>query len=179
MYHKRHLVPFGEFVPLESMLRGLITFFDLPMSSFSRGSDKQAPLKAAGQLLAPTVCYEDAFGEEVIDFLPAATLLINGSNNAWYGDSFAPHQHLQISRMRAVETGRPLLRATTNGISAIIDHKGYIVKRSPQFETYVLSGEVQPRSGATLYVRWGNWPVILFGFFVLGVVGLRYKFYNK
>ena len=177
MYHKRHLVPFGEFVPLEGMLRGLITFFDLPMSSFSRGSDDQQPLKVAGQLLAPTVCYEDAFGEEVIDMLPAATLLINGSNNAWYGDSFAPHQHLQISRMRAVETGRPLLRATTNGISAIIDHKGYIVKRSPQFETYVLSGEVQPRSGATLYVQWGNWPVILFGVFVLiGVgVGLRYR----
>ena len=174
MYHKRHLVPFGEFVPLESLLRGLISFFDLPMSSFSRGSDDQQPLKAAGQLLAPTVCYEDAFGEEVINFLPQATLLINGSNNAWYGDSFAPHQHLQISRMRAVETGRPLLRATTNGISAIIDHKGYVVKRSPQFETYVLSGEVQPRSGATLYVRWGNWPVILLGFLVLGVVGLRY-----
>ena len=177
MYHKRHLVPFGEFVPLESFLRGLITFFDLPMSSFSRGSDEQAPLKAAGQLLAPTVCYEDAFGEEVIDLLPAATLLINGSNNAWYGDSFAPHQHLQISRMRAVETGRPLLRATTNGISAIIDHKGYIVKRSPQFQTYVLSGEVQPRSGATPYVWWGNWPVVVLAFVILGIVGLRYKFF--
>ncbi|MGW8228933.1 MAG: apolipoprotein N-acyltransferase, partial [Gammaproteobacteria bacterium] len=172
MYHKRHLVPFGEFVPLESLLRGLISFFDLPMSSFSRGSDDQPPLKAAGQLLAPTVCYEDAFGEEVINFLPQATLLINGSNNAWYGDSFAPHQHLQISRMRALETGRPLLRATTNGISAIIDYKGYVVKRSPQFETYVLSGEVQPRSGATPYVRWGNWPVIVVGFLVLGVVWL-------
>lgn len=179
MYHKRHLVPFGEFVPLESLLRGLITFFDLPMSSFSRGSGDQPPLKAAGQLLAPTVCYEDAFGEEVIDFLPQATLLINGSNNAWYGDSFAPHQHLQISRMRAVETGRPLLRATTNGISAIIDHRGYVVKRSPQFETYVLSGEVQPRSGATWYVRWGNWPVVVLGFLVLGILWLRFKFYKK
>ena len=179
MYHKRHLVPFGEFVPLESLLRGLITFFDLPMSSFSRGSDAQQPLKAAGQLLAPTVCYEDAFGEEVIDFLPQATLLINGSNNAWYGDSFAPHQHLQISRMRAVETGRPLLRATTNGISAIIDHKGYVAKRSPQFETYVLRGEVQPRQGATLYVLWGNWMVIGVGFVVLGIVWLKYKFYKK
>ena len=179
MYHKRHLVPFGEFVPLESLLRGLISFFDLPMSSFSRGSDEQPPLKAAGQLLAPTVCYEDAFGEEVINFLPQATLLINGSNNAWYGDSFAPHQHLQISRMRALETGRPLLRATTNGISAIIDYKGYVVKRSPQFETYVLSGEVQPRSGATLYVRWGNWAVIGLGLLVLGIVWFRFKFYKK
>ncbi len=179
MYHKRHLVPFGEFVPLESLLRGLINFFDLPMSSFSRGSNDQLPLQAAGQRLAPTVCYEDAFGEEVIDFLPAATLLINGSNNAWYGDSFAPHQHLQISRMRAVETGRPLLRATTNGISAIINHKGYVVKRSPQFETYVLTGEVQPRQGTTLYVRWGNWVVIGLGFLVLGVVWLKFIFYKK
>ena len=176
MYHKRHLVPFGEFVPLESLLRGMIRFFDLPMSSFSRGSDEQPPLSAAGQLLAPTVCYEDAFGEEVIDMLPAATLLINGSNNAWYGDSFAPHQHLQISRMRAVETGRPLLRATTNGISAIIDHKGYVKKRSPQFETYVLRGEVQPRNGATLYVQWGNWPVILFAFLVLVGIGVWSQF---
>jgi len=179
MYHKRHLVPFGEFVPLESLLRGLISFFDMPMSSFSRGSDEQPPLKAAGQLLAPTVCYEDAFGEEVINFLPQATLLINGSNNAWYGDSFAPHQHLQISRMRALETGRPLLRATTNGISAIIDYKGYVVKRSPQFKTYVLSGEVQPRSGATLYVRWGNWAVVIVAFLILGIVGLRYMFSRK
>lgn len=155
-YKKRHLVPFGEFIPLERGLRGLIGFFDLPMSGFSPGPPDQPPLQAAGQLLAPTVCYEDAFGEEVIDFLPQATLLVNGSNNAWYGDSFAPHQHLQISRLRAVETARPLLRVTTNGITALVDHRGRIMARSPQFETDVLSGEVQPRQGATLYVRTGN-----------------------
>ncbi|UCE88139.1 MAG: apolipoprotein N-acyltransferase, partial [Pseudomonadota bacterium] len=160
VYHKRHLVPFGEYVPLESLLRGLIGFFDLPMSGFSHGAREQRPLVVGGQPVAPSVCYEDAYGEELIHFLPEATLLVNGSNNAWYGDSLAPHQHLQISRMRARETGRELLRATTNGISAIVDHRGALVATTPQFQEYVLEGTVQPRTGATPYVRFGNWPVV-------------------
>lgn len=169
VYNKRHLVPFGEYVPMESLLRGLINFFDLPMSGFSRGTDDQAYLIAAGQPLAPTVCYEDAFGEEVITFLPRATLLVNGSNNGWYGDSFAPPQHLQISRMRARETARPLLRATTNGISAFVDHKGRIVSRTPQFETAVLTAMVEPRSGTTLFVRVGNYLIIVLLLMLLGI----------
>jgi len=160
VYHKRHLVPFGEYVPLESLVRGMVEFFDLPMSSFTRGERKQALLYAAGQAMAPSICYEDAFGEELIDFLPEATLLINGSNNAWYGDSLAPHQHLQIARMRALETGRDLMRATTNGVSALVDYRGKIISRSPQFETFVLQGSVQPRTGATPYSRLGNTPVL-------------------
>ena len=161
IYNKRHLVPFGEFIPLQDLLRGIVGFFDLPMSGFSRGERHQPPLRAAGQLLAPSICYEDAFGEELIDFLPQAGLLVNGSNNAWYGDSFAPHQHLQISRMRSLETGRDLLRATTNGISAIVDARGRILQRSAQFEAEVISGQVQPRTGATPYVRFGNTPVVM------------------
>lgn len=161
VYLKRHLVPFGEYVPMEHLLRGLIGFFDLPMSSFSRGPAHQAPLVAAGQPLATTLCYEDAFGEDVIKELPQATLLLNGSNNAWYGDSMAPAQHLQISRMRALETGRDLMRATTNGISALVGAHGQVLARSPQFETYVLTGKVQPRAGATPYVDWGNSPVLI------------------
>ncbi len=161
MYHKKHLVPFGEYVPFESLLRGMIAFFDLPMSSFSPGSEQQPLLRAAGQAVAITVCYEDVFGEELIRQLPEASLLINGSNNAWYGDSFAPHQHLQISRMRALETGRPLLRVTTNGISALVNHEGEIMGRSRQFETDVLRGEVQPRSGTTPYTTSGNYPVLM------------------
>ncbi len=161
VYHKRHLVPFGEFVPLQEVLRGLVDFFDLPMSGFSAGNKQQAPLLAAGQPLAPSICYEDAFGEEVIDFLPGATILVNGSNNAWYGDSWAPHQHLQIARMRALETGRMLMRATTNGISAVVDHHGQVVQASPQFAQHVLSAEVQPRQGATPYVSFGNWPILV------------------
>lgn len=170
VYHKRHLVPFGEYVPLENLLRGMIGFFNLPMSGFSAGDAQQAHLQVKGQLLAPSICYEDAFGSEVIDFLPEATLLINGSNNAWYGDSFAPHQHLQIARMRALETGRMLIRATTSGISALVDQRGKFIARSPQFETHVLEGEVQPYAGATPYVRWGNWPVLVLVFIVLGLL---------
>ena len=172
-FHKRHLVPFGEFLPLDALLRGFISFFDLPMSSFSAGSDAQPLLRAAGQPLAISICYEDAFGEEVIDLFPEATLLVNGSNNAWYGDSFAPHQHLQISRMRALETGRPLLRVTTNGISAFVDHKGVITHQSPQFETYVLKGTVQPRQGSTPYIRFGNLPVVIVSLLVLVLVGTQ------
>jgi apolipoprotein N-acyltransferase len=155
-YRKRHLVPFGEFMPLEGLLRGLIRFFDLPMSSFSPGSRQQLLLEAAGHKIAATVCYEDAFGEEMIDFLPEATLLVNGSNNAWYGNSLAPHQHLQISRMRALETGRPMLRVTTNGISAVIDERGVLLATSQQFERQVIHEVVRGRVGSTPYINLGN-----------------------
>ena len=168
-YHKNHLVPFGEYVPLASLLRGLITFFDLPMSGFTAGQYNQKLLSAAGQKIAPTICYEDAFGEDLIRFLPEATLLLNASNNAWYGDSFAPHQHVQISQMRALETGRDMMRVTTNGVSALINYKGKIISRSPQFEAYVVSGFVQPRIGVTPYIRWGN-TLVLWTIF-LGLVG--------
>jgi apolipoprotein N-acyltransferase len=159
-YYKRHLVPFGEYVPFDEYLRGLIHFFDLPMSSFSAGPKEQPLLQVAGYPVATSICYEDAFGEEIIVALPEARLLVNITNNAWYGDSLAPHQHLQISRMRALETGRDLMRATTNGISAIIDAKGALQATTPQFKTATLTGNVQPRGGATPYVLWGNGPVI-------------------
>ena len=160
-YFKQHLVPFGDYVPYADWLRGLIKFFDLPMSGYSPGPPNQPLLQAAGLKIASTICYEDVFGEEVIRQLPEASVLVNLTNNAWYGDSFAPPQHLQMSRMRAMETARPLLRATTNGISAIVDHKGRISAASPQFKTYVLSGAVQPMQGVTPYVRWGNIPVLV------------------
>ena len=160
-YHKNHLVPFGEYLPLASLLRGLINFFDLPMSGFTPGQYNQPLLTAAKQIIAPTICYEDAFGEDLIRFLPEATLILNASNNAWYGDSFAPHQHLQISQMRALETGRDVMRVTTNGISALIDYKGKIISRSPQFKSYVVTGFSQPRTGRTPYVIWGNYALLL------------------
>lgn len=167
-YHKNHLVPFGEYVPLASVLRGLISFFDLPMSGFTPGKYNQELLSAAGQKIAPTICYEDVFGEDLIRFLPEATLILNASNNAWYGDSFAPHQHLQISQMRALETGRDLMRVTTNGVSALINFKGEIISRSPQFEDYVVTDFVQPRIGSTPYVLWGNYVLLLL--IVIGLV---------
>lgn len=161
VYHKRHLVPFGEYVPLGSILRAIGGFFNLPMSGFSAGEKQQSHLKAAGQLFAPSVCYEDAFGEELLDFLPQAGVLVNGSNNAWYGRSWAPHQHLQISRMRSLETGRQMIRATTTGISALIDERGGLISQSQQFETEVLTGVITPYQGATPFVRLGNWPVLI------------------
>lgn len=107
------------------------------------------------------ICYEDAFGEEIIRALPAATLLANVSNLAWFGDSLAPWQHAQMSQARALETGRMMLRATNTGLTAIIDTRGRIVAALPLFETGTLQGSVQGYAGATPYVRWGNSPVLL------------------
>ncbi len=172
-YRKHHLVPFGDFVPFEEQLRGLIAFFDLPMSSFSAGAPRQPLLQVAGHKVGISICYEDAFGAEVIRTLPEADFLVNVSNDAWWGDSFGPHQHLQIASMRALEGGRPLVRATNTGITAIVDHHGRITSTAPQFEVAVLAGMVQPRQGATPYVRWGNLPVILLVAGLLAVVLLR------
>lgn len=158
-YHKTHLVPFGDYVPME-WLRGLIKFFDLPMSSFQPGPSEQPLIRAAGQNIGISICYEDVFSSEVLRNVSATSLLVNATNNAWYGNSFAPHQHLQISRTRALETGRPILRATTNGISALIDSKGNIQSQTEQFQEAVLTGKVQPRKGQTPYVTWGRMPMI-------------------
>ena len=173
VFHKVHLVPFGEYVPLAGLIRGIVKFFDLPMSGFSAGKIDQPLLTMRGEPLATSVCYEDSFGEELIRQLPEATLLMNGSNNAWYGDSLAPHQHLQIAQMRAIETSRMLIRATTNGISAFVNHKGQILARSEQFKSMVLTHTAQPRTGATPYVRWGNVPIISL-VFVLLFITLKY-----
>jgi len=160
-YHKRHLVPFGEFFPVPDFARRWMRSAGLPNQDTLSGSAEQAPLQFGDIQLAPTICYEDAYGAEQLGFLPAANLLLNVSNDAWFGNSIAAHQHLQIARMRALETGRFMLRTTNTGITAIISPRGEIVARSPQFETHVLSGVVQPYTGATPYVRFGNWPVLL------------------
>ena len=161
-YYKRHLVPFGEFMPLESLLRPLIDWLQIPMSDFSAGDNEKPLLRLAGYTAGISICYEDAFGEEVIEALPEANFLINASNDAWFGDSLAPHQHLEIARMRALESGRFLLRSTNTGISALVGPDGEIVSSSPAFEQHVLSGEIIPLTGLTPYARFGNWlPVSL------------------
>jgi apolipoprotein N-acyltransferase len=167
-YHKQHLVPFGDYIPFE-WLRGLIAFFNLPMSSFSPGGSAQPLLEAAGIKLGISICYEDVFSTEVMRTLPEAQLLVNATNNAWYGDSFAPHQHLQISRSRALEMGRPVLRATTNGISAVINHKGLVEQQTQQFEEAVLTSYVSARQGMTPYVKWQRWPLWLMALFMLAM----------
>ncbi|HET9664801.1 MAG TPA: apolipoprotein N-acyltransferase, partial [Burkholderiales bacterium] len=130
-YRKFHLVPFGEFIPLRPLLGGIVGALAIPLQDFSRGPTHPRPLAVAGQRVAVNVCYEDAFGEEIIRQLPQATVLVNVSNVAWFGRSIAPQQHLQISQARALETGRYMLRATNTGVTAVIDVRGEVVKRAP------------------------------------------------
>ena len=159
-YSKHHLVPFGEYLPFEPQLRPLLDFLSIPMSSFSAGAERQPTLDAGDLRFGATICYEDAYASEVAKALPMANVLVNVSNDAWFGNSAAPHQHLQIARVRALEFGRPLLRATNTGISALIDHRGGLQAVSPQFQPYALRGEVQPRTGLTPFARFGPWPAL-------------------
>ena len=171
VYRKRHLVPFGEFLPFVDILGPIVDFMKIPMSEFSPGPRSQPLLLAGGLRIGMSICYEDGFGEEVIEALPGATVLVNVSNDAWFGDSIAPDQHLQIARMRAIETGRYLLRATNTGISAIIGPGGEILTRSPQFKSHALRGTVQGMQGMTPYALVGNWGIVLILTAVLGGLG--------
>ena len=170
-YHKVHLVPFGEFVP--TGFRWTLDLMSIPLSDFSRGSSAQPPLALAGQRIAVNICYEDAFGEEIARSLPEATLLVNVSNVAWFGDSLAPAQHLQIARMRAIETGRMHLTATNTGITAAIDRDGRVLERLAQFAEGRLEIEAQGYAGATPYVVLRDWPVVLLSLGILAFPVMR------
>jgi apolipoprotein N-acyltransferase len=158
IYSKTHLVPFGEMIP-----PGFSWFMQLatiPMSSFERGPEQQPPLEVAGRRVAVNICYEDAFGEEIIAALPQAGILANLSNTAWFGRSLAQPQHLQIARLRALESGRPMLRATNTGITAVIAPNGTVVAQLPPFTQGVLQAEVTAYQGLTPYARFGNGPAL-------------------
>jgi apolipoprotein N-acyltransferase len=152
-YSKTHLVPFGEFIP----------------SGFHIVLNEPRPLAVAGEQVAVNICYEDAFGEEIIRQLPQATLLVNVSNVAWFGHSIAPTQHLQISQMRAIETGRPMLRATNTGMTAAVNAHGVVEQQLPQYTEGALVTMVQPHSGATPFVRWGNGLALAVALVMLGI----------
>jgi apolipoprotein N-acyltransferase len=160
VYRKHHLVPFGDYFPRWFFVTWVMSALDIPMSSFSRGDARQQPLAVAGVRVAANICYEDVFGEEIIRQLPAATVLANFTNDAWWGDSAASEQHLQMSQMRAQETGRYMLRATNTGVTAIIDQRGRVLESAPEFAVAVVHGSVQGFSGSTPYVWWGNWPIL-------------------
>jgi apolipoprotein N-acyltransferase len=161
-YRKQHLVPFGEFVPLRPLLGWFINgVLDIPMGDLARGGRQQAPLIVAGQRVAVNICYEDVFGEEIIRALPQATLLVNVTNDAWYGNSPVAAQHNQIAQFRAMETGRMMLRATNTGVTSIIGVNGKVLQRLPQHEEGVLLGMAQGYQGITPYVRWGNAAILL------------------
>lgn len=172
-YHKQRLVPFGEYVPLEHWLRGLIRFLDLPMSAFTAGPPDQPPLRAAGLRLGPLICYEVVYPDLVADWLPNSDALITISNDAWFGRSIGPLQHLQMAQMRALEAGRPMIRGTGNGVTALIDHRGRITAQAQQFTRTTLSGAIQPMQGVTPFARTGVWPSIALAALLLAACVLR------
>jgi len=173
VYNKRHLVPLGEYIPLRFLIEFFNRFVKIPMSDITSGDDEQPLLIAAGVPVGLSICFEEAFARDVIKDLPEAKLLINVSNDAWFEDSIEPHQHHAIARMRALETGRYMIRSTNTGITSFIGPHGEVIKQLPQFETGVLKGEVQPLSGATPFVRWGDWLII--GLCGLLLLGFAYK----
>ena len=179
-FRKHHLLPIGEFVPLEALLRPLAPFFNLPMSSFARGDYQQANLNAAGHQVAPAICYEIAFPEQLRANVNADTeLLLTVSNDAWFGSSNGPLQHMEIAQMRAIELGRPLVRATNNGVTAAVNPQGEITDKLPQFETAVLHVSIPLVEGETVFAKWGQWPVLLLSFVSIFISLVRKRFKIK
>ncbi len=181
-YDKHHLVPFGEFIPFG--FRWFVNMMHIPLGDFSRASVLQPPLKVNDQWVQPNICYEDLFGAEIAAQMrasaasgtPGATVLLNMSNIAWFGDSIAVPQHLQISQMRAIELGRPMLRATNTGATAVIDAQGKVTAQLPPFTHGALGATVQGHRGATPYVRYGNAPIALLLILLIAVAWLiRHK----
>lgn len=173
-YSKIHLVPFGEFIPLKAVFGWIYRdWLNIPLSDLARGKH-QPPMQLAGQRVAVNICYEDVFGEEIIQPLPMATLLVNMSNDAWYGKSFAAVQHMQFSQARAIETGRMMLRATNTGATAVIDQHGKVLAHAPHDVQVTLTAKVQGYQGSTPYVGWGNWP-----FVVLSLSAIAFVLWRK
>jgi apolipoprotein N-acyltransferase len=173
-YDKRHLVPFGEYFPVPQWVRSWLRLMNLPHSDFTPGRAGQPPLQLAGQRISASICYEDAYPGQLRAATAASTLLATVTNDAWFGHSGARYQHLQISRMRALEARRPLVRAANDGVSALIDEWGRASLSAPEFEPSVLRGPVQPREGLTPYLALGDWPVIGVACALLLVVAVRH-----
>lgn len=164
-FSKHHLLPIGEFVPFENLLRPLAPIFDLPMSSFSRGDYIQPNLLVKDTALVPAICFEIAFPKQIsANIYSHSDAIVTVSNDAWFGNSHGPHQHLQIAQVRASEFGLPVIRATNNGVTALIDHKGNIQAQAPQFVETVLSSEMKLVTGMTPYYRFGDAPIYVFAF---------------
>ena len=167
LYFKQRLVPFGEYVPFESILRGVLPFFNLEMSSFSAGNTQQSPLFVKDYRLAAAICYEIAYPELTRRNAQKADFIATLSNDGWFGTSTGPHQHLQMVQMRALETGKWIIRATNTGISGFVSPKGTLIKQAPQFKRTVLRGNVYPVVGKTPYSHLGDWPILIFCLSVL------------
>ena len=175
IYHKQKLVPFGEFVPFEKQLRGLIQFFDLPLSEFRPGPSNQQPFTAKGLMVMPYICYEIVYPDFVAKTAGDSDVLVTVSNDAWFGDSIGPLQHLQMVQMRALESGRYILRGTNTGVTAVINPDGQIIDQLPQFERGVLKSQVYARDGLTPMARFGSKPILFFSLLILLTAAL-YRF---
>ena len=174
VYRKRHLVPFGEYFPVPARVREWMKMQNLPYSDLAAGVDIQPLLATAnGVKLAVAICYEDAYGAEQLYALPDANILINVSNDAWFGDSIAPHQHLEIARMRALEVGRYAIRSTNTGISAFIGADGALLEVGQQFKPQIMTADIEPRRGMTPYARGGNEPIIGFCLAIIALFWIR------
>ncbi|MFZ2170293.1 MAG: apolipoprotein N-acyltransferase [Methylococcaceae bacterium] len=178
MYRKNHLLPFGEYMPWQPMSGFILNTLAIKLGNFKSGGIAQPLLKAGGYPFITSICYEDAFGSEAIRGLPDAAYLVNVTNDGWFGNSIEPHQHLQIARMRAIETGRFLLRSTNTGATAIVAPDGKIISQAPLFKATTLNGTITPMAGMTPYARLGDTPIIysmLILLFVMVVFGRRLK----
>jgi apolipoprotein N-acyltransferase len=173
MYRKSHLLPFGEYQPLQPLSGLVLNLINIRLGDFTPGAANQPLLRAGGYPFITMICYEDAFGELSTRGLPEAAYLVNVTNDGWFGDSIEPHQHLQMARMRAMETGRFLLRSTNTGMTAIVSPKGEIIKLAPSFQETVLTGMISPMGGMTPYAKVGDTPVI--GLIVILLVGFILK----
>lgn len=174
IYTKRHLVPFGEFIPFRNIIRLLAEVITIPMSDLNPGRGPIKPITINGVHYGMSICYEDAFGNEMIAQLPQANVLVNISNDAWFGDSTAPHQHQEIAAMRSLEFERPMLRVTNTGITSLISERGEVLQHGPQFEAMALDVEVTPRSGSTPFVTVGNRLVVVLALLMLFVAWRLY-----
>ncbi|BDX06259.1 apolipoprotein N-acyltransferase [Planctobacterium marinum] len=167
-YAKHHLLPIGEFIPMEDWLRGLAPIFDLPMSSFSRGNYEQANLEVNGYHFLSAICFEIAFPRQIAANLRKnSDFIVTVSNDAWFGASHGPAQHLEIARVRAAEFGLPLLRATNNGLTAFVDHTGKVIAQAPQFAEATLEAQLPKVEGMTPYRYWGDLPLWIFALIIL------------
>lgn len=156
LYHKNHLLPFGEYLPLQPLSGWVLDLIQIPLGDFTAGADRQPLLMAGGYPFIATICYEDAFGEQVARQIEEAAYIVNLTNDAWFGDTSQPHQHMQMAQMRALETGRYLVRATNTGVTGFIAPDGSISKAGPLFTTIVVTDSIVPMGGMTPYARIGD-----------------------
>jgi apolipoprotein N-acyltransferase len=170
VYHKQKLVPFGEYVPFAGIMESVLQIFSLPMSSLAAGPNDQALLEASGFSMASYICYEVVYPDFVRKQAHMADFLVTISNDTWFGASFGPLQHLQMAAMRALENGRYMVRATSNGVTAFINEKGQIVDRTNQFEIATLENTVPIFRGRTPFSYWGSWPIVLFSLLILAII---------